>query len=159
MAESDGSEQIGATLAKFHKENQWAAPFFKWASNRKNDTSKTKVERLMTVTKLDRRDAINLLKKLDEIGCGKFVVGRHGQSSRMEWVYSVRSIGEAALGSKDELEELDDSPDLLEDESSQAEHRLTLGAERVITIKAPQDLSKTEYTRLKRFVEALNPGE
>lgn len=160
MAPDPDSSELATKLTEFAQQNAWSASFFEWAGNRKNDASKTKVERLMAVTKLERRRAIELLKNLQEIGLGTFVIGRHGQSSRMEWSYSLRSIGQAALGEEEALEELeDDDSEASEGESIEAEHRLTLGAGRVITIKAPQDLSKAEYTRLKRFIEALNPGE
>jgi len=51
-----------------------------------------------------RGDAIAFCKKLEAIGCGAFKVGRHGKKSRMEWRWTLRSIGAVASGRSDEVE-------------------------------------------------------
>ena len=45
----------------------------------------TEVDRLVKTTHLKRGQVIRVLRKLDEIKVGRFVVGRHEGKSRMEW--------------------------------------------------------------------------
>lgn len=45
----------------------------------------TEVDRLVQTTRLKRGQVIRVLRKLDEIKVGRFVVGRHEGKSRMEW--------------------------------------------------------------------------
>lgn len=101
--------------------NERFASFFDWASQFKNDVSQTTVSRIQAQMESgsdDRRSsALDFCKKLESAGCGKLVLGRHGRKSRMEWAYTLRSIGAVARGDADDLEPREGDPE--EDESGQ----------------------------------------
>ena len=102
-------------------QNERFASFFDWASEFKNDVSQTTVSRIQAQMESgsdDRRSpALDFCKKMEAAGCGKLVLGRHGKKSRMEWAYTLRSIGAVARGDVDDLEPREGDPD--EDESGQ----------------------------------------
>lgn len=100
-------------LKRFCREDEAAASVFAWASNRANDSAETSIDRLIRTADIERRQAIAVARELEDIGVAKFVTGRRGAKSRIEWLYSLKSIGKAAKGAIDVLEELD--PDVLED--------------------------------------------
>ena len=46
----------------------------------------------------DKQDAIEFFKQLDKAGCGTFIVGRHGNDSRIQWEFDVRLVARTFLG-------------------------------------------------------------
>ena len=102
-------------------EDERLASFFDWASEFKNDVSQTTVSRIQAQIESGSDDprslALDFCKKMAAEGCGKLVLGRHGKKSRMEWAYTLRSIGAVARGDDDYLEPREGDPD--EDESGQ----------------------------------------
>lgn len=95
-------------LRELYKDARYKG-FFDWASQFKNDVSATTLDRIeQELQRADRdiirRDAIEFCKKLQEIGCGTFKVGRHNYKSRMEWRWVLRTIGEVASGISEEIE-------------------------------------------------------
>lgn len=90
-----------------------------WAAERKNDTAETSIDLIMKKIDVNRRSALNLAKSLELMGAGTFLHGRKGHKSRIRWNYSLRSLGEAARGGSENIEDID--PDLSED-FSEHEH-------------------------------------
>ncbi len=70
------------------------------------DAAATSIERLMFVTQTNRREAVELAKRLESAGCGYFVVGRRGQKSRFEWNFSLIDLGQVAAGEATELSQV-----------------------------------------------------
>ena len=133
------------------------ASFFDWASEFRNDVSQT------TVTQIQARignglgerpkAALDFCKKLEAVGCGRLVLGRHGKKSRMEWAYTLRSIGAVARGDTADLEPRDTD---IEDEDS--EHpatirlEITLRRNQKASIELPEDASELD---VKKLLEAI----
>jgi hypothetical protein len=98
-------------------EDDIAQRFFEWAAGRSYDAAETSIDRMAAMARADRWETIRLARRLDEIGCGKFVAGRKGWKSRMVWSFSLKSLGEAAQGKSTDLKELD--PEVAEDAADQ----------------------------------------
>lgn len=83
----------------------------------------TSIDRIVTVVGASRSEAVNLAKKLEEAGCGEFIVGRRGSPSRFSWSHSRISLGRVALGEAEEVEEVCDpiaeDEDVIEETSKQ----------------------------------------
>jgi hypothetical protein len=52
---------------------------------------------------IDRPQAVALIKALAEAGGGRYLRGRSGRKTRIEWAYSTTTIGRAAIGDVDSL--------------------------------------------------------
>lgn len=109
-----------AGLRELYQDERFAS-FFDWASEFRNDVSQTTVSRIQAQIESgsdnQRSLALDFCKKMEAVGCGKLVLGRHGKKSRMEWAYTLRSIGAVARRDSDELEPREGDPD--DDESGQ----------------------------------------
>ncbi len=106
-------ERLVTELRKLYREDGAARVLLDWAARRTNDAAETSLDRLMRVAQIGRSEAVELVRTLDEIGCGEFIVGRKGWKSRIRWSYSLVSLGLAAQGQTTELKLVD--PELAED--------------------------------------------
>ncbi len=92
-------------------------------ASRQRNQQKTKLDQLLLRLSnagkaAPRTEVINVLRKLEELGCGTFVTGRKGHPTRCEWQYDLVSVGKAAAGGTQDIEEIrpaDDSEDRDED--------------------------------------------
>jgi hypothetical protein len=94
-------------LKELYEEDAGARRFFQWAAERQNDAAQTSIERVEQKAGVDRRKAIEMARQLEDLGCGRFVMGRRGAPSRIEWNVSLKSIGRAAIGQSVTLETVD----------------------------------------------------
>ncbi len=94
-------------LRDLYEDDPGAREFLKWASERQNDAARTSIDRLEQKAGIDRRKAIELAKQFDRLGCGRYIIGRRGAPSRIEWGFSLKSIGRAAVGEVGVLETVD----------------------------------------------------
>ncbi len=106
-------------LKELFEEDPGARRFFQWAAERQNDAAQTSIARLEQKAGVDRRKAIELARQFEDLGCGKFVMGRRGAPSRIEWSVSLKSIGRAAIGQSATLETVD--PELVDETADLAE--------------------------------------
>lgn len=116
---------VGKAVQNLYKKNTLANKLFIWCATLSNDASETSVERIMTAVATDRRSAIRLAKELEEAGCGRFISGRRGASSRFEWRYSRVSLGKVAAGEVGSNEPVSGEPVADPDEQTQV-HELPL---------------------------------
>ena len=100
-------------LRELYQVNRAARAVFDWATSRTNDAAETNLDRIEQKTQVSRSEAVEFARRIDDLGCGVFVVGRKGAKSRIRWNYSLKSMGEAAQRRTDSLDELD--PDVAED--------------------------------------------
>lgn len=118
-------------LKELYANDVAARNLFDWAADRRNDATQTSIDYLAQRAITDRRTAIELAKALQELGCGEFVVGRRGAKSRIVWTLSLKSIGLAATGQKQQIELIDpelvaETVDLKEDGQGQSTTPLTI---------------------------------
>lgn len=97
--------EVKNRIRKLYSDSPLAKDFLDWCAKHQRDVRETKIDRIMHVMEVSRSDAVALAKALDEAGCGEFVVGRRGASSRFVWHHSRINLGQIASGEVDELEE------------------------------------------------------
>lgn len=112
-----------------------------------------------------RPDAINVLRKLEEAGCGKFLTGRKGHPTRFEWQYDLVSVAKVATGEVQVVEEIQpapqrengDEPEVVEASLPEGaiEHKYRLRAGWPVTLALPADLTAREAARLSDFIKTL----
>jgi hypothetical protein len=117
-------------LRTMFRDDPAARALFEWAAARKNDASETSIAYLAQRAETTEANATKLARRLDELGCGEYIVGRRGGTSRIVWDYSLKSIGKAAKSHQGESAVLEPKdPDLaaesVEDRGS-AEAPLTI---------------------------------
>ena len=100
-------------LRELYQTSPAAREIFKWAAGRTNDAAETNLDRIVQKAQVIYSESVKFARKIDELGCGVFVVGRKSAKSRIRWTYSLKSMGQAAQGQTDNLAELD--PDVAED--------------------------------------------
>jgi hypothetical protein len=103
----DVQESIVEALQQLCVESEGAEKFFKWASQRQNDASFTSIDVFERKSGMDRAACIELAKRLTRIGCGRYVVGRRGSKTRVNWDYGLKSIARAAMSQQDKLDPVD----------------------------------------------------
>jgi hypothetical protein len=97
-------------------------------------------------------DAREVLRKLSEIGCGSFVLGRRDWPTRLVWTVNAINCGKAARGELADLSE-PTSEDAVP--ADMHEHSFVLRDDLTVTLRLPKDLTEKEAARLARFVEAI----
>lgn len=132
---------------------------FDFLGERKKDSSITKTDRLMSVlaqkgTALDRKDAIDFFRTIENAGCGEYIEGRRGHPSRFSWEVSLRSVAQVARGTTEAVEAIieDDSNG---EEALMMEHSFRLRAGLAVALSLPDDLTIAEGERLSDFVRTL----
>lgn len=142
-----------------------------FGSRSKNQTV-TKLDRLLVNLSdhnqhVSRTDAINVLRKLDELGCGRFLTGRKGHPTRFEWHYELVSVAKAATGEVQQVEEIQPAPQnnngdeeelkVVEEDLREGAiaHTYQLRADWQVTVALPSDLTAREAARLSEFIKTL----
>lgn len=74
---------------------------------------------------VSRQDVISVMKSLDELKLGRFIVGRRGAESRFEFWTSRVQIGQAAMGQIDRID-IDEEIVELEEEDVIEAHRMLI---------------------------------
>ena len=122
---------------------------------RGKSTRTSTVDRTVERTGLGRSDVIEVFRRFENLDLGKFLVGRRGQPSRMEWKYRLVDVGQAAAGELGDIEPADD----LEDEDGIGtrfmRHSFQLRPDVAVQLELPGNLSRTEAARLADFIKTL----
>ncbi len=104
---------------------------------------------------------VQVFKQLGDIGVGRFIPGRHGYVSRMEWKFSIRSLGEVAQGRGKRLNDvaadadMDDAVSSTDSKEQLVEHEFLLRANLKVKLSLPSDLNQKEVDRLSAFLSTL----
>ncbi len=98
-------------LRQLYKQSPVAKAFLDHAAQRERDQSETKVDRMLVVLRAEgreikRKDIIDLFRTLQEQGCGQFVEGRRGWPSRFVWSTGLTSVGRAAQGESQPIQQI-----------------------------------------------------
>lgn len=79
--------------------------FFEWLAGRQKHSAETSVDYGMRIVRgASRADIIKMYRALDEVGLGRFLIGRRGGESRMLWYVNLADLGQVYEGSLDELD-------------------------------------------------------
>jgi hypothetical protein len=165
-------KDIAANLAKKlregYDESETGRKIMDWAAGRQKDAKVTTVDRIAYKADVPRHEVIKVARILEEWGCCEFIAGRHGHSSRVKWLYSLRSLGEAARGDIDVVKQIDVNASEEEEETEGVEaaidndlisHKFQLRAGSAITLNLPPDLTEKEAQRLAAFIQSLPFGD
>lgn len=149
-------------LRSLYQDDQFT-DFFEWASDFLNDVSQTTVSRIETQIRRKpgnrqrRNPALDFCDLLQEAGLGRLVLGRHNRKTRMEWSYTLRSIGAVARGDTDELEPREEDPE--EDEAGQpamARFEIPLRTGHLkASVELPDDFVDQDVRKIIKFFERL----
>lgn len=147
-------------LRSLYVTDHTAKALLDYAAGRTKNSTESTVDRLMQNLRSSgvdsRSELVAVLKQLDELGVGTFVLGRKGQQTRFKWAASMISVGKAAREEIEELEEID--YDELEEEGADelwAEHQYKLRPELEVKLTLPKDLTAREAKRLANFIRTL----
>lgn len=134
-------------------------------ASRTYNSGSTKVERLEIRLRRaghdhPRRDLVVVLKQLADAGCGSFVTGRRGQSSRLEWDVQMISVAKAAKGEGAAVERLVPADQTMQEEDDDVpaglvRHSFRLRQDLVLNLELPPNLTAREAARLGEFVKTL----
>lgn len=156
-------------LRRLYSSNECAKAILDHVAGRNKNSVKTNVDRLETVLregKFSRREIVGALKKLEELQCGTFVIGRRGQPSRFEWAVEMIGLGRAAQGAQSDVEILDAAqaepvePEELTEEEAEipsgiVRHVYMIRPDFAVVLNLPEDLTTKESLRLAEFIKTL----
>lgn len=152
------TEEFNLTgIKELYKRNAIARDFLDHAAQRERDRTETTAERTIAILadagrKISRGDAIDLFRRLEELGCGQFVIGRRGAPSRFVWAVGIVSVGKAAAGESQTVDVIPETPIQTRETVNHLYH---LRPDRQITLELPIDLTSREAERLAAFIRTL----
>ena len=159
-----GSDKVNLKdLQLFYKSSGDAKAILDHFASRERNWSETTIDRLRQNLKEDgnrvsRGDAIAVFRRLEELGCGRFVPGRRGHQSRFKWDVGLVTVGQAAAGESVPIEAAPaNEPN--EPQDDLLEHRFHLRKGLDVPVRLPSDLTATEAARLAAFIQTLPFGE
>lgn len=85
-----------------------------WMAGRAKNSFETLLDKLVETVSLERVAAISVLRKFEDIGLGKLIIGRRGSKTRFIWAVGLVTAGQTAQGKMNILETL---PEIIEDET------------------------------------------
>ncbi len=97
------ANNVAQSLRRLCGHNQLVLRLFERLSTRKNNASSTPLSQVCNALDLTMKEAVALARLLEEIGCGKYVVGRLGNPTRIVWYFTTISLCQVALGQSHEL--------------------------------------------------------
>jgi hypothetical protein len=127
-------------------------------SERKNDASETTVRRAAQIANADYGAMVKIFRKLEDLGAGRFIPGRHGYESRIAWTYSIRSLGQISTG-RSSTPQAVPSDALVDDTPAEGttliKHEFVLRPGLRVRLELPTDLSEKEAERFAGFIRTL----
>ena len=160
-------------LQELYRTDKTARDVLDHLARRERNWSEVTVDRLASNVWSEGSDAsrpeiIQVLRTLEDVGCGRFVVGRGGHRSRFQWYVGMVAVGRHAAGQPAVIEEVGpETPseedeqaneDLPSDEIRDLTHGFQLRPDLLISFKLPADMSPGEAARLADFIKTLPFG-
>jgi len=147
-------------LKELYQHNATARIILDQAARRRRNQTETKVDRILSLLKeegheISRGDIIDAFRSLEDLAAGQFVTGRRGWPSRFVWSVGMVSVGKAAAGEPQDIEQI---PAEEMEEPASADmlaHPFNLRMDLQVTLELPADLSRAEADRLANFVRTL----
>lgn len=146
-------------LQALYSESTEAKAILDYFASRERNWNETTIDRLLAKLNQDesrvgRGGAIKVLRRLAELGCGRFVAGRKGHATRLEWSVRLVDLGRAAAGESVSIEPAP-AGDVKEPANDLLEHRYRLRKELDVPLRLPADLTAVEAGRLAAFIQTL----
>jgi len=154
-------ERVDVSKLKWlYSNNSTARAFLDHAASRQKNSTETSVDRALAVLiqeghDLSRGQIIEMFRELEAAGCGEFLTGRRGWPSRFAWKVGLVSIGKAAAGEIQEIEEIPAGTPTEEETLQMIPHVYQLRQDLKVTLELPADMTQREAIRLSEFVRSL----
>ncbi len=156
----------GADLRSFYLFDTDAKVIFDHLSKYKNDMSTSSIDNLMFKLSSEqsppsRWTVIKFFKKLEELGCGRFIPGRRGRKTRFEWVAKLTDVNKAAQGQNVNIGAASPPTEVAgptqggPPDEHLVEHPFRLRKDLDVRLSLPTDLTKAEAARLAAFIQTL----
>jgi hypothetical protein len=165
-------EQVDMDAIKnLYAENSVAKVAFDYFATRQRNRSETTVNQLLAdlvarghqASYVEVRD---FLRKLAQLNCGVYIIGRKRRPSRLRWRVGRVSLGRAAAGQPFQVEQLTDEEaaganDEVEEgpigmlNPDDLKLSYPLRRERHVEFILPKDITSTEAQRLSDFIKTL----
>jgi hypothetical protein len=149
-------------LRQLYASSSAARCFLDYFASRERNASTTKIDRLLQVAQereepVGRPEAIEFLRRLEDIVCGRYVEGRRGHPSRFAWDVSLIEVGQAASGNSIKVSLLNDDETEASVDSRVAmlPHDYRLRADLIVRFSLPANLTGAEAHRLAEFIKTL----
>lgn len=147
---------VAGRIADLYRNDDCARALFDWFHNRTNSARETKARVASDRTGFEYGYIVELLKKLDDIGVGKYVVGRKGAETRIIWEFDVKSLAKIALGESQELQSVPtDAPQDDDDPEDEIKHDFALRPDKTVMFRLPVNLTQREADRLASWIRSL----
>ncbi len=91
-------ETMKSSLQGLAEESPGALRFLHSVASRERDRSVTAVRVIAQLADVEYREALDLAKRFASFGCGRYVVGRRGEETRIEWFVPITQMGQAVAG-------------------------------------------------------------
>lgn len=181
------SRTIKSAVRRIAGSNKRFGPFFSWAAEQPEGTRETELDAIESQVGLSRLQAVALCKQLQEATVGRFVAGRRGRPSRLEWNLDPRAVGAVIVQAEGDaqVDEADtgDGEDApapsrggsrnkqfhdavpataaapVMDREDEDRYSFRLRSDRQVHVSLPIDLTQREAARLAEFVRALGLPE
>jgi hypothetical protein len=136
--------------------NRWIFDHFSTRTNNQRETKLDRIEHLLTEEgyEFNHGQVIHFFKRLEELDCGKYIIGRRGGRSRFAWSVNMLDVTRIAVGESESIEETDVEEDYVEDQDY-IDHHFNLRPDERVEISLPADLTNEESKRLSQFILAL----
>jgi hypothetical protein len=126
--------------------------FFDYGAKQGATPRETDIDALRSALGVSRRDMVELVNGIIDVGIGVRIVGRRGHNSRIRWLFSLSSISKVARGDADELEEVG----ARSSGGGLVVHKFKLRDGRPpVTMRLFDDLTEREVERLYLFQKSL----
>jgi hypothetical protein len=145
-----------ADLRKSYQEWRPTKAFIEWACELESTPDETQTAELVEKLRLKPADAKGLFTGIHQLELAKFIVGRRGSASRLQWNYTLPSIAAVAKGEADKLEPIGHSSLPKRDMTNQLiEYVFPLRRDLKIKLSLPADFSEQDIVRLTAFLRTL----
>lgn len=165
----DNSGLDFSALQRLYQRNAAAMVVLDYFASREKMRWVTPLEDLESkVGALHRSDLISVLKELEKVGCGQFIVGRRGHQTRFNWSINAVDIAKKISGHQGvdegeeeeeaaaaEGEEEEEGGDDEEEDEEVVEHRFLLRRDFEVKLSLPASLTRFEAERLADFIKTL----
>lgn len=129
-------------LKDLYKTDRAARALFDLWKTKSNLVLESRLDRLVGhLGAIPQAEVVAALRKLAQLSCGQFIVGRKGHPSRFLWAVDRVAVAKAATGTAMPVE--------------MVEHRFRLRPNEYIAFNLPIDLTPSEAARIADFVRTL----
>ena len=142
-------------LRDLYRTDKTALALINWFYSRGKGSRETKARVAADRTGREYSEIVELFRKFDDLGLGRFVVGRRGAETRFEWNYDVKSIVRIATGEADEAEDVPQDAQEDDEGEDMLEHSFNLRPELTVTLRLPETFTAREAERLSGWIKSL----